>query len=137
MPPSGQFDRKPLHLRETTSDLTKPRIFRAFCASVAGLVSAMKTEAAFRTEVAMLAVAIPVSFVLTEDFFRRGELIASLLAVLAVELLNTSVEKLCDHTTPRLDPAIKIIKDLGSAAVFCALLMAGTVWLGAALARFS
>jgi diacylglycerol kinase (ATP) len=137
MRPSGQFDREALRAPEMASDLSKPRIVRAFAASVAGLANAIRTEAAFRTEVAVLAVAIPVSFVLTSDFFRRGELIASLLAVLAIELLNTSVEKLCDHTTPRIDPAIKIVKDLGSAAVFCALLMAGAVWLGAALARFA
>lgn len=137
MRPSGQFDREALRAPEMASDLGKPHIIRAFAASVAGLANAIRTEAAFRTEVAVLAVAIPVSFVLTSDFFRRGELIASLLAVLAIELLNTSVEKLCDHTTPRIDPAIKIVKDLGSAAVFCALLMAGAVWLGAALARFA
>jgi diacylglycerol kinase (ATP) len=73
---------------------------------------------------------------LTPDYFRRAELIACLLAVLAVELLNTSIEKLCDHTTPQFDPAIKIIKDMGSAAVFCALCMAGVVWIGAVVARF-
>ncbi|MGO8739482.1 diacylglycerol kinase [Rhodoblastus sp.] len=136
MPTSGQFERKTLHPREMTSDLSKPHIVRAFCASLAGLASAMKTEAAFRTEVAVLAVAVPASLLLTDDFFRRAELVASLLAVLAIELLNTSVEKLCDHTTPGIDPAIKIVKDLGSAAVFCSLLMAGTLWIGAAVARF-
>lgn len=134
---SGQRDPKALDAPEMTSSLTKPRLIRALEASVAGLASALRTEAAFRLEVAVFAVAVPISFVLTPDYFRRAELIASLLAVLAVELLNTSVEKLCDHTTPRLDPAIKMVKDLGSAAVFCALLMAGAVWLGAALARFT
>ena len=84
----------------------------------------------------MLAAALPAAFALTPDFFRRAELIACLLAVLAVELLNTSIEKLCDHTTPRIDPAIKIVKDMGSAAVFCALCMAGVMWIGAALERF-
>ena len=109
-------------------------------AAVAGLVEAPSVGELANLPpdwVRAISLAIPVSFVLTSDFFRRGELIASLLAVLAIELLNTSVEKLCDHTTPRIDPAIKIVKDLGSAAVFCALLMAGAVWLGAALARFA
>ncbi len=124
-------------MRGMTTDLSKPHLFRAFAASVAGLASAIKTENAFRLEVAVLVAAVPVSFVLTPDYFRRAELIASLLAVLAVELLNTSVEKLCDRTTPQIDPAIGIIKDLGSAAVFCALLMAGLLWIGAALARFA
>lgn len=137
MQPSGHSEQKALHRADLATDPSKPRLVRAFAASVAGLASAMKTEAAFRTEVAVLVAAIPVSFALTPDFFRRAELVASLLAVLAVELLNTSLEKLCDRTTPQIDPAIKIIKDLGSAAVFCALLMAGLLWTGAVLARFS
>lgn len=81
--------------------------------------------------------AVPTSFVLTPDFFRRAELIACLLAVLAVELLNTAIEKLCDRTTSQIEPIIKAIKDMGSAAVFCALCMAGVIWIGAAFARFA
>jgi diacylglycerol kinase (ATP) len=136
MGPSGQRDHEALDAREMMSESSKPRLVRAFAASVSGLATAMKTEAAFRTEVGVLVAAIPLSFVLTPDVFRRAELIASLLAVLAVELLNTAVEKLCDRTTPQVDPAIKIVKDLGSAAVFCALLMAGLLWTGAVFDRF-
>ena len=137
MQPSGQSEQKALNPADLATDPSKPRLLRAFAASVAGLVSAMRTEAAFRQEVAVLVAAVPASFVLTPDFFRRAELVAALLAVLAIELLNTSVEKLCDRTTTQIDPAIKIIKDLGSAAVFCALLMAGLLWIGAVLERFA
>jgi diacylglycerol kinase (ATP) len=117
--------------------LSKHRFIRALQASLAGLASALRTERSFRLEVSVLAAAIPVSFLVTADFFQRAELIACLLAVLAVELLNTSIEKLCDRTTPQIDPVIKIVKDMGSAAVFCALCMAGVIWIGAALARFA
>jgi len=117
--------------------LSKPRILRALEASLAGLACALKTEQAFRLEALVLAAALPASFALTPDFSRRAELIAVLLAVLAVELLNTSIEKLCDRTTPQIDPVIKAVKDMGSAAVFCALCMAGVVWIGAALARWA
>jgi diacylglycerol kinase (ATP) len=110
---------------------------RAFQASLCGLAAALRTERAFRLEVIVLVAALPASFLLTPDFFRRAELLACLLAVLAVELLNTSIEKLCDHTTPQIDPAIKIIKDMGSAAVLCALCVAGVMWIGAVLARFA
>jgi diacylglycerol kinase (ATP) len=106
-------------------------------ASLSGLAQALRTEQAFRTETAVLAAAVPVSFLLTPDYFRRAELIGCLLAVLAVELLNTAIEKLCDRTTPQIDPVIKAIKDMGSAAVFCALCMAGLLWIGAALERFA
>ena len=111
-------------------------ILRAFVATCSGFAAAFRSERSFRQEVIVLVAALPVSFALTPDFSRRAELIACLLAVLAVELLNTSIEKLCDHTTPRIDPAIKIVKDMGSAAVFCALCMAGVMWTGAVLERF-
>lgn len=105
--------------------------------SLSGLASAWRTERALRLEVAILVVAVPAACLLTPDWFRRAELIASLLAVLAVELLNTSVEKLCDRTVPQIDPVIKIVKDMGSAAVFCALCMVCVLWIGATLARFA
>jgi diacylglycerol kinase (ATP) len=55
--------------------------------------------------------------------------------VIAIELLNTCIEKLCDHVTPVLHPEVKAVKDMGSAAVFCSLFAAGILWLLALLAR--
>ena len=49
--------------------------------------------------------------------------------LLIVELLNTAIEKLCDHLSPALSKQIKVVKDLGSAAVFVALVLAAAVWL--------
>jgi diacylglycerol kinase (ATP) len=115
--------------------LSHSSLLRATLASLEGIRAALRSERAFRQETLLLVLALPASFALTPDMFRRGELIASLLAVLAVELLNTGIEKLCDHTTPHLDPHIKVIKDMGSAAVFCALGMAVTLWGAAAMAR--
>jgi diacylglycerol kinase (ATP) len=46
--------------------------------------------------------------------------------VLAVELLNTAIEKLADHITREQHPEIGVIKDFGSAAVFCVLRLAGS-----------
>jgi diacylglycerol kinase (ATP) len=115
--------------------VSESHFFRALRASLDGLAAAWRSERSFRQEVALLAAALPASFLLTPEIFRRAELIACLLAVLAVELLNTSIEKLCDRTTPFPDPAIKIVKDMGSAAVFCALCLAGLVWGATALER--
>lgn len=53
-------------------------------------------------------------------------MIGVLLVVLAIELLNTAIEKLSDHVTPEHNRHIGMIKDFGSAAVFCALWLAGT-----------
>jgi diacylglycerol kinase (ATP) len=48
-----------------------------------------------------------------------------------VELLNTAIEKLSDHVAPEHSHAIKVVKDLGSAAVFIALTLAFMVWVAA------
>jgi diacylglycerol kinase (ATP) len=76
--------------------------------------------------------AIPVALLLSSDPRMRVTLIGSILLVLAVEFLNTAVEKLCDHVNPHHHPKIGHIKDMGSAAVLCTLALATLVW-GAAL----
>ena len=55
--------------------------------------------------------------------------------VIAAELLNTAIEKLADRLTTELDPQIGRVKDMGSAAVGVALLMAGLFWLFALAER--
>ncbi len=58
---------------------------------------------------------------------RRVELIIVILLLLVVELLNTAIEKLSDRLTRDHDPQIGRVKDMGSAAVGVALLIAGIV----------
>ncbi len=58
-------------------------------------------------------------------------MIASLFVLLAVEFLNTAIEKFSDHVTPEHHKVIGRIKDYGSAAVFSAICLAGLVWLAA------
>lgn len=104
------------------------RIYKAFFNSVEGFRFALRTERAVQQEAVVLAIAIPLSFVVGVGAWQRVALIASVLAIMAIELLNTCVEKLCDHVTPELHPQIRVVKDMGSAAVFCALCAAGLVW---------
>jgi diacylglycerol kinase (ATP) len=59
-----------------------------------------------------------------------------LVFILIVELLNTAIEKLGDRITRDDDPAIKRVKDMGSAAIFLSLLLAGAVWLWVLAERF-
>ena len=66
---------------------------------------------------------------------RAVELILVLLLLLAVELLNTAIEKLCDRVTLERDEQIRRVKDMGSAAVGVALVMAGLLWLFAIAER--
>ena len=56
--------------------------------------------------------------------------------LLAFEIFNTSIEKLCDKITKETDKDIKIIKDLSSASVFVVLfiliiLIISTFWVNA------
>jgi diacylglycerol kinase (ATP) len=55
---------------------------------------------------------------------------------MAVELLNTGLEKLADHVTPEWHPRIGMVKDCGSAAVFCTLCLAALVWIAGLTVRF-
>jgi diacylglycerol kinase (ATP) len=63
-------------------------------------------------------------------------MIGALLVLLAVEFLNTAIEKLADHVTREQNAAIRRIKDFGSAAVFCALGLTGLIWIAATAIRF-
>ena len=106
------------------------RIVAAFRNTVGGLREGLSTEAAIKQEFAIACVAVPLSFFVAEDLWTWVALIASLLFVLAIEFLNTAIERLCNHIQPDQHDAIRITKDLGSAAVFFALALAGLVWAG-------
>jgi diacylglycerol kinase (ATP) len=112
------------------------RIVAAFRNTVGGLREGLSTEAAIKQEFAIACVAVPLSFFVAEDLWTWVALIASLLFVLAIEFLNTAIERLCNHIQPDQHDAIRITKDLGSAAVFFALALAGLVWAVAAIDRF-
>ena len=111
------------------------RLYSATFNSFRGLIDGVMTEAAVREEAVMLAIAVPAGFVLAPSPAWYVAMIGAILLVLAVELLNTAVEKLSDHVTPEHHYAIGRIKDFGSAAVFCALAFAGLVWLVAIALR--
>ena len=68
----------------------------------------------------ILAAALPVAYFLATGLWVFVAMIASLLFLLAVEFLNTAIERLCNHVQPDLHDAIKVTKDLGSAAVMFA-----------------
>jgi diacylglycerol kinase (ATP) len=100
-----------------------------------GLAFAIRSEQAIREELAALALALPLAWLVGATAMRRVELIAAVVLVLVVELLNTAIEKLADRLTTELDPQIGRVKDVGSAAVGVALLMAGLFWLFALAER--
>jgi len=111
------------------------RIYSAAKNSLRGLIDGVRTEAAIRQEATIFVVAVPVGIFVAPSLAWYLAMIAALLVVLAVEFLNTAIEKLADHVTPERHRDIGRIKDWGSSAVFCALALAGLVWLAAVAVR--
>ena len=112
------------------------RLYNAFFNTLRGFSYCLVHEAAVREEAVLLVIAVPLGIFLAPGVGWYVAMIGSLLAVLAVELLNTSVEKLADHITRDWNVEICRVKDFGSAAVFCALCFCGLIWLAAIGLRF-
>jgi diacylglycerol kinase (ATP) len=93
-----------------------------------GILAAAKSEAAFRDELVALVLSMPVAFYIAEGW-KRLALIGVVLLLILVELLNTAIEKLSDRVTTAREPEIGRIKDISSAAVGVALIIAGFTWL--------
>ena len=104
-------------------------MWRATINSWRGIMAAAKSEAAVREELIALALSVPLAYFITPVAWKRLALIGVLLLLLAVELLNTAIEKLSDHVTATHHPDIGRIKDMSSAAVGVALAIAGFTWL--------
>ena len=111
------------------------RAWRATVNSWNGLAFAVRSERAFREELAALILALPLAWLIGATPARQLTLVAVVLLLLAVELLNTAIEKLADRLTTDHDPQIGHVKDLGSAAVGVTLLIAGLTWLFAIAER--
>jgi diacylglycerol kinase (ATP) len=111
------------------------RLYSATINTLRGLAAGIKTEAALREEAIVLVVAMPVALFVAPSLAWYVAMIGVLLIVLAIEMLNTAIEKLADVVTRERHPQIGLIKDLGSAAVFCTLCLAAFVWLAALVLR--
>jgi diacylglycerol kinase (ATP) len=105
------------------------RFWRAAINSRNGLAFAIRSEQAIREELVALVLAVPLAWLIGVTVMRRIELVAAVVLVLIVELLNTAIEKLADRLTTEHDMQIGRVKDMGSAAVGVALLMAGLFWI--------
>jgi diacylglycerol kinase (ATP) len=115
--------------------LAVKRLFSATFNSLRGLRYGITTEAAVREEAIVFVFALPIGYLIAPSMAWYVAMIGVLLILLAIELLNTAIEKLSDHVTREHHPDIGRIKDFGSAAVFCGLCLCGLVWLAALAAR--
>ena len=104
------------------------RLFNALGYSLEGFKAAFKHEDAFRQEVFLAVVLIPLGIYLGHNAIEQALMIASVLLVLIVELLNSAIEAAVDHTSTDHHALAKRAKDIGSAAVLLALSIVVVVW---------
>lgn len=107
------------------------RLWHAAGYSLAGLRAGWD-EAAFRLEACLAIVLVPLAFRVGRSWVEVALLAGSVLLLMIVELLNTAVESAIDRIGPEWHDLSKRSKDMGSAAVLLATLLAAGVW-GAAL----
>ena len=105
------------------------RLINAFFYSLSGLALAYRHESAFRQEVALAAVLLPIACLLPVSAVERALLIGTVLLTLIVELLNSSVEAAIDRIGFDTHRLSKRAKDLGSAAVLLTLIVLTVTWV--------
>jgi len=111
------------------------RLINATRYSVEGLAAAARHEDAFRQELVLAAVLLPLGLGLGDGGVERALLVGSVLLVLVVELLNSAVEATVDRVSLEDHRLAKRAKDIGSAAVMMSLVTLCAVWLLVLLPR--
>ncbi|KJH69154.1 diacylglycerol kinase [Chromobacterium violaceum] len=104
------------------------RLVNAFGYSIDGLKAALRHEDAFRQLSILALLLIPAAFLIHTTPLARALLVASSLATLIIELLNSAIEAAVDHTSLERHPLAKRAKDMGSAAQLLGLINLATVW---------
>ena len=104
------------------------RAWNALFYSIDGMRAAFAHEAAFRQEVMLAALLIPLALWLPANGLGKALMIGSVLLVLIVELLNSAVEAAVDRISLENHQLAKRAKDIGSAAVMLALVNVAIVW---------
>ncbi len=104
------------------------RIIHAFGYSMQGIRAALKHEAAFRQEILLAIVLIPLAFFITQDAVKLALLISTPLLVLVVEILNSAIEAVVDRFGEEHHELSGRAKDMGSAAVAISLVILVVVW---------
>ncbi|MCD6533305.1 MAG: diacylglycerol kinase [Deltaproteobacteria bacterium] len=105
------------------------RLWRATGYSLAGLRAAFQHEQAFRQEVYLLLIVVPLGLWWGDGAVEKVLLIGSWLIVMIAELLNSAVEAVVDRIGSEQHELSGRAKDIASAAVMIALALAGLTWV--------
>ncbi|MCL1048876.1 diacylglycerol kinase [Shewanella abyssi] len=112
------------------------RVIRATGFSMQGLKLAWKHEAAFRQELILAVIMLPIALLVDVTTVERILLILGLFIVLIVELLNSAIEAVVDRIGDEIHPLSGQAKDIASAAVFMSLAFCGLSWALILLPKF-
>ena len=104
------------------------RLINATRNSLNGMARAWRSEASLRYEIYVLSLVIPAALMLARNAVERALMIGSALLVVVVEMLNTAIETVVDRIGPDHHTLSGLAKDLGSAGVFCSIVLATAVW---------
>lgn len=102
--------------------------FHAFKWSVDGLISAFRGESAFRQELVLAGLLIPLGLYLGNGGVEKTLLVFPVLLLLVVELINTAIESVVDRIGTEKHELSKRAKDIGSAAVFLSVILLLIMW---------
>lgn len=112
------------------------RLNAAFWNSWQGARDVWHGEEAFRMEIGILAVSVPIAFWLGDGLLQAAILIGVILVMLITEVLNSAIEAVVDRIGPERHELSRKAKDLGSFAVLLSMVLAGLVWCAALIERF-
>ena len=97
--------------------------------SIAGLKATWQHEEAFRQEVIILVVILPIVYMLDHSVVEKILLIGSVVLILIVELINSAIEAIVDRVGTEHHVLSGRAKDIGSAAVMVSILLSIAIWL--------
>ena len=112
--------------KETSTGII--RLIRAFRNSASGFQDIWRREEAFRQEIGLLILSVPVAAWIGQSLSHCGLLIGSVLVLIIVEILNSAIEATVDRIGTERHELSRIAKDLGSLAVVTASLFPLVIW---------
>jgi len=114
-----------------------PRLVNAARYSMKGFKYAYRSEEAFRQEMWLTILLFPISIFVAESLVEWSLLIGSLLLLMIVELLNSAIEAVVDRVGDEWHELSGRAKDMGSAAVFLAMVIVFLFWCSVLISKFT
>ena len=112
------------------------RIINAAGYSWLGLKAAYKYESAFRQELWLAIIMIPLGIYIGETPIAKAALVTSVMFVLIIELINSCIEAVVDRVGDEPHKLSGRAKDMGSAAVLISLIMTGLIWAAVIIEQY-